>query len=454
MTLARGHITILNIKDGKPGEDGAPALTLVLTPAQLVFDADTDGIVTPGSLSANTATVQIAKGSTMVAPSTATIKGVGCTATYTAGTIRVTAIDKDERSSLPAGYIDVTATYDGSTFTSRLYWSVNIHRVVANIEKKATTIEQSVNSINVKMENGKLTKKETEAIIKLTEGKVKILVQGLKDAGIDVETGAVTLYGDKVSVENEGKQVVLIKDGKLNSEVIDAKKIVAEGDKAQGIDAKDATFKNVNVEGSVKADSGYVGGFQIRGKVLLGNTDDKDRYMPGIVVKDDKGGKLVQIGSTREEHRYYTFPVLKVENIREPYNLDNGNNVALYLSAEGSNEIDYENSNVALFIPKGTIKGFRLKMKRVNASSYYIDKNDTFLVNRADSADWYLPSDCEDGQSFYIVPSRSCTVTIHTAEGDRLSYERGDTSRNLDGAYIHQFVYDAENHYWYWGWQN
>lgn len=214
MTLARGHITISNIKDGK---DGTPALTLVLTPAQLVFDADTDGIVTPDSLSANTVTVQIAKGSTMETPSTATVKGVGCTATYTAGTIRVTAINKDEVSSLPAGYIDVTATYDSSTFTSRLYWSVNINQVVANIEKKATTIEQSVKSINKKMENGELTTKEMEAIVKLAEGKVKIFVQGLKDAGIDIESGQIVATADNFKVKNSsGTETFLInKDGQI-----------------------------------------------------------------------------------------------------------------------------------------------------------------------------------------------------------------------------------------------
>lgn len=217
MTLARGHITISNIKDGKDGKDGAPALTLVLTPAQLVFDADTDGIVIPASLSANTVTVQIAKGSTMVTPSTATVKGVGCTATYTASTIRVTAINKDGDSSLSAGYIDVTATYDGSTFTSRLYWSVNINRVVANIEKKATTIEQSVKSINKKMENGELTTKETEAIVQLAEGKVKIFVQGLKDAGIDVESGQIVATADNFKVKNSsGTETFLInKDGQI-----------------------------------------------------------------------------------------------------------------------------------------------------------------------------------------------------------------------------------------------
>lgn len=268
MTLARGHITISNIKDGKDGKDGAPALTLVLTPAQLVFDADTNGIVIPASLSANTATVQIAKGSTMVTPSTATVKGVGCTATYTAGTIRVTAINKDGDSSLPAGYIDVTATYDGSTFTSRLYWSVNINRVVANIEKKATTIEQSVKSINKKMENGELTTKEMEAIVQLAEGKVRIFVQGLKDAGIDVESGQIVATADNFKVKNSsGTETFLInKDGQIMAplanigdwKIEDGKVVSAltdeyytdenNGNKIE-LDAKSGTIKAITLRG-------------------------------------------------------------------------------------------------------------------------------------------------------------------------------------------------------------
>ena len=39
------------------GKDGTPALTLVLAPLQLIFDTDTNGIVTTGSLAANTCSV-------------------------------------------------------------------------------------------------------------------------------------------------------------------------------------------------------------------------------------------------------------------------------------------------------------------------------------------------------------------------------------------------------------
>ena len=70
------------------GKDGTPALTLVLAPLQLIFDTDTNGIVTTGSLAANTCSVKIAKGDTQVLPSAVTAKGVGCVANYSNGIIK------------------------------------------------------------------------------------------------------------------------------------------------------------------------------------------------------------------------------------------------------------------------------------------------------------------------------------------------------------------------------
>ncbi|MDU2329827.1 MAG: hypothetical protein E7D78_07710, partial [Prevotella bivia] len=83
-------------------------------------------------------------------------------------------------------------------------------------------------------------------------------------------------------------------------------------------------------------------------------------------------------------------------------------------------------------------------------------KMDTFLVNTATTGylNWYLPSDCEDGQVVHIVPGMDCSLTIHTQGVDRFTSRNSGTERSINGARIHQFVYDAENHLWYWGWQN
>jgi hypothetical protein len=439
------------------GKDGTPALTLVLAPLQLIFDTDTNGIVTTGSLAANTCSVKIAKGDTQVLPSAVTAKGVGCVANYSNGIIKVTSIDKDGAVSRGSGYVDVTAKYENKTFTDRLYWNVNIHKVVAGIEAKADTIEASVKGINTKMEDGKLTTKETEAVVKLAEEKVAIVVKGLKSAGIDVTTGAVTLFGDKVSVSNNGVQAVLFENGKLNANFIDAKKIVAEGIKAQTIDAENATFENVNVKGTIEADKGRIGGLDIRDYKLHGEPSIFSGWtIPSIWLGDHDKGQYVSLGDALPATSMLRGVARFEYNIKETngYN-DVHNNIALYLSSKGSG-FETENNNIALYISAGTIKGFRLKVARIGARTYYIDKMDTFLVNTATTGylNWYLPSDCEDGQVFYIVPNLGCTLALHCQGVDRIAKEkRYETRCVISNPSIHQFVYDAVNHIWFGGWQ-
>ena len=71
-----------------------------------------------------------------------------------------------------------------------------------------------------------------------------------KEVELRLENGEFRVKSNKtVFVDNSGKEIVLIKDGKLSAELIDAVKIVAAGIQAQTIDAKNAIFKNLTVEG-------------------------------------------------------------------------------------------------------------------------------------------------------------------------------------------------------------
>lgn len=71
-----------------------------------------------------------------------------------------------------------------------------------------------------------------------------------KEVELRLENGEFKVKSNKtVFVDGSGKETVLIKDGKLSAELIDAVKIVAAGIQAQTIDAKNAIFKNITVEG-------------------------------------------------------------------------------------------------------------------------------------------------------------------------------------------------------------
>lgn len=434
------------------GKDGAPALTLAVIPSQLIFDTDEGGAILTKVLSANTAKVGLYDGQTEVTAEKYDVTPVNCTATLANGVLTITSVTKGAYS----GRVDITAIYKGKTRVGSVAFNVNANHVYeAKFEAQKKAIEAVVSDTAIK-EDGSLLSK-VYSMFKMLSDKIRLFVtDGLKRAGIEITSDSVNLMGNKVKVTNNDKEASLFENGKLNANLIDAKKIVAEGVKAQTIDAENATFKNINVEGTVKADEGRIGGLEIKNYKLYGEPSIfSGWYIPSIWLSDSKKGQYVALGEAIPAIRLLKGVARFEYNIQKPNDpfYDSTSNIALYLSSKGSGW-GFENNNIAIYISAGTIKGFRLKVKRVESETYYIDKMDTFLVNRADSADWYLPSDCEDGQSFYIVPSRGCAVTIHTADGDRLSYSRGDTDRKLDGAYIHQFVYDAENHYWYWGWQN
>ena len=78
----------------------------------------------------------------------------------------------------------------------------------------------------------------------------------LKKAGIEITTDQVKLYGEKVYVVTSTKNedgtstdtpTAMFANGKLNANLIDAKKVVANGIQSNTIDAKNATISNLNV---------------------------------------------------------------------------------------------------------------------------------------------------------------------------------------------------------------
>ena len=435
------------------GKDGTPALTLAVIPSQLVFDTDESGAILTKVLSANTAKVGLYDGQTEVTAEKYNITPVNCTATLANGVLTITSVTKGAYS----GRVDITSTYKGNTRVGSVAFNVNANHVYdAKFEANEKAIEAIVSDTAVK-EDGSLLSK-AYSMFKMLSDKIRLFVtDGLKKAGIEITSDSVNLMGNKVKVTNNDKEASLFENGKLNANFIDAKKIVAEGVKAQTIDAENATFENVNVKGTIEADKGRIGGLDIRDYKLHGEPSIFSGWtIPSIWLGDHDKGQYVSLGDALPATSMLRGVARFEYNIKETngYN-DVHNNIALYLSSKGSG-FETENNNIALYIAAGTIKGFRLKVARINERTYYIDKMDTFLVNTATTGylNWYLPSDCEDGQVVHIVPGMDCSLTIHTQGVDRFTSRNSGTERSINGARIHQFVYDAENHLWYWGWQN
>ncbi|MDU6554272.1 MAG: hypothetical protein E6507_05225 [Prevotella bivia] len=435
------------------GKDGTPALTLAVIPSQLVFDTDESGAILTKVLSANTAKVGLYDGQTEVTAEKYNITPVNCTATLANGVLTITSVTKGAYS----GRVDITSTYKGNTRVGSVAFNVNANHVYdAKFEANEKAIEAIASDTAVK-EDGSLLSK-AYSMFKMLSDKIRLFVtDGLKRAGIEITSDSVNLMGNKVKVTNNDKEASLFENGKLNANFIDAKKIVAEGVKAQTIDAENATFENVNVKGTIEADKGRIGGLDIRDYKLHGEPSIFSGWtIPSIWLGDHDKGQYVSLGDALPATSMLRGVARFEYNIKETngYN-DVHNNIALYLSSKGSG-FETENNNIALYISAGTIKGFRLKVARISARTYYIDKMDTFLVNTATTGylNWYLPSDCEDGQVFYIVPNLGCTLALHCQGVDRIAKEkRYETRCVISNPSIHQFVYDAVNHIWFGGWQ-
>ena len=106
----------------------------------------------------------------------------------------------------------------------------DIQLSLAQIKLTANTISQSVTDLNT----------------------------GLESVGIHLNGAEkkITLHGDTEMVDANGKRVAMFKDGKIITEAIDVDKVMADGIQGKTIDAKNATFENVNIKGGLDSVSG------------------------------------------------------------------------------------------------------------------------------------------------------------------------------------------------------
>lgn len=118
------------------------------------------------------------------------------------------------------------------------------------------------------------------AQIKLTANTISQTVTdlstGIEQAGIHLDgaNSEITLKADKTKfVDRDGETDVFIKDGKLNAKAINADKVIADGIQGKTIDAKDATFENVNISGNAS----------IQGVVQLSTSSDSNFTGANIV---------------------------------------------------------------------------------------------------------------------------------------------------------------------------
>ena len=122
---------------------------------------------------------------------------------------------------------------------------------------------------------------------------VRDLSTGLKRVGfnLDGENSTFDIVADTFKVTTTtGKVPFFTSEGKLNAYFIDAKSIVAEGIKAQTIDAKGATFQNITVTGESKF-GGELDGASGTFKVL--RCLNSNREPTGGIYFEERGSQAI-----------------------------------------------------------------------------------------------------------------------------------------------------------------
>lgn len=189
--------------------------------------------------------------------------------------------------------------------------------------------------------------------------------------------------------------------------------LLAEKIKADQIDADGITAKDVDITGKITATSGsftgtvyaqqgQIGGLKISGNSLTNEGFDNDAR---IVMRNDKKDVFTGIGVNVWPASAPKITALcRLENNQS--RSDYKTNIGLYAEASGvpttGTDSNPDYGNHAIYIPKGDICGFRLRARRITASTTLsLMDSIIFCLNTSDIT-LTLPSGPEDGQLYLI----------------------------------------------------
>lgn len=207
--------------------------------------------------------------------------------------------------------------------------------------------------------------------IQLSLAQIKVTANTISQSITDLSTGLesvgihlngtekkITLHGDTEIVDASGNHVAMFKDGKISTDTIDADKIVAKGIQSKTIDAKDATFENVNVSGNINATSGKIAGFKIEGNGLSNGGFDNDAY---VFFRNDKRKAFAGFGGNVLPASSGARALARFENCDDGNFFGLGINYAVLIAAQGMRD------NIAMQIDGGSFSGVAMRNTIVQA---------------------------------------------------------------------------------------
>lgn len=249
------------------------------------------------------------------------------------------------------------------------------------------------------------------------------LKNGLETVGmhLDGENSTFDIIADRFTVTTTtGKTAFFTEDGKLNANLIDAKKIVVEGIKAQTIDAKGATFTNVTVTGSINAAEGRIAGFRIVDDGLINENENgkftNDAY---VVFRNDPHSTFAGIGGNVLPLSSGIRAVARFENNDKTDQWGLGRNYAMSLSASNA-EYNFAIVGKGHCSVRGNMEGYlaqKVILEEGNIKEIDYNKGAKVLFeNSFERAGMFLPLLSTLRNSIAVEANESFAVFIHIVQ--------------------------------------
>ena len=211
-----------------------------------------------------------------------------------------------------------------------------------------------------------------------------------------------------------------------------------------------------NITGTITATGGNIGGFSISTSSMESVSGNNAMLLSANLVRFTGSYSSVFIGAD-------TFPsssggaILCPSRISVNRNITNTayGNVGMYFDIQGSHAYDDNGfqytGNHALYIVKGDICGFRLRLRRISKSTT-LSVMDSVIMAVTSGITLTVPSTAEDGQFYWIRNVSGGNVTI--AGTNLVGWNSGEvsTSIGLGKSKATAMYYDKHNNKWFMNW--
>lgn len=271
------------------------------------------------------------------------------------------------------------------------------------------------------------TTKQFESSLNVEANRIDAIIRdltgGLERVGfhLDGRNSTFDIVADRFRVvTTTGEVPFFTEGGKLNAYFIDAKAIVAEGIKAQTIDAEGATFTNVTVTGSINATEGRIAGFRIVGNGLI-NENEKGKFTNDayVIFRNDPHSTFAGIGGNVLPASSGARAVARFENNDKTDQWGLGRNYAMILSAKNA-EYNFAMVGQGHCSIRGNMEGYLAqKITLTEGSITEIDYNKGAKVlfeNSFGRSGLYLPRLSTLRNSIDAGANESFAVFIHIAQ--------------------------------------